>query len=305
MKRFARVMGIFLLALAVLAASCTQAPPAATTPAATTPAATTETHEGAVTATEGALGEVNVPESTVTVETPQGPQTFPITPNTALTLDGEACTLDQLDAAQASSGDNFNCIVTYDAQGDVLSLNVSRVPPPASVTGTISDVNIKDSTITVKTASGDQVYDVDPDTGLLIGGVACSLELVNALLEAQQSSGGGAGIGLPCTVIYSTDDKGTALYVDIATPPGLTQGTGTVTEVDAAKSTATITTDTGKVLTFEVDANTGKFLNNAVCSLEDIEAAIDRQDSLSCDIVYFTDKDGNLVYIDTTATATP
>ncbi len=288
MKKFAWVMGIFLLALAVLAASCAQAP--ATTPPAATPPK--------VTATEGALTAVNPEKSTVTVETPQGPQSFPITPNTALSLDGKACTLDQLSAAQASSGENFNCIVTYDAQGDVSSVSVYKVQPPASVKGTISDVNIKDSTVTVKTASGDQVYQVDPNTGLLIGGVACSLDLVNALVETSQLS----GALLPCTVIYSTDDKGTALYIDIANPPtGLTQGTGTVVSTDVAKSTVTIMTDKGE-RTFAVNARTGEFLNNQVCSLEDIQAAIDRQDMASCDVIYYTDKDGNLVYLDVTHT---
>lgn len=296
MKKFAWVMGIILPAMAVLAASCTQAPPATpTAPAATPPE---------VTSTEGTLGDVNVQKSTVTVETPQGPQTFPITPNTALTLDGQACTLDQLTAVQAISGDTFNCVVIYDDLGEVLSVNITRIPQPASVSGTISDVNIKDSTITVKTASGDQVYNVDPDTGLLIGGVACSLELVNALVESQQASQGpGPTGGLPCTVIYSTDDKGTALYVDITNPPGLTQGTGTIADVDVAKSTVTITTDTGKQLTFEVNAKTGEFLNNQVCSLDDIQAAVDRQDNLSCRVIYYTDAAGNLIYIDTTATA--
>lgn len=292
MKRFALVMGIISLALAVLVTSCAKAPPA------TTPATPTTPPE--ITSTEGPLTEVSPQDSTVTIETPQGPQTFPITPNTALTLEGRACTLDQLSAAQASSGEKFNCIATYDSDGNVLSLSVFKEAPPASVSGTISDVNIKDSTITVKTASGDQVYDVDPDTGLLIGGVACSLELVNALLEAQQESGGGAGVGLPCTVIFSTDDKGTALYVDIANPAGLTQGTGTIVSTDVAKSTVTITLNTGEQRTYEVNANTRQFLNNQVCSLDDLEAAIDRHDAASCDVIYYTDANGNLVYLDAT-----
>lgn len=289
MKKFAWVMGIFLLALAVLVASCAKAP-ATTTP----PAAAPATEQPKVAATEGHLGDVNVEKSTVTLHTDQGTQTFPITPNTTLTLDGQACTLDQLDALQASSGENFNCVVIYDDQGEVLSLNVSRVPPPASVTGSISDVNIKESTIIVKTASGDKEYHVDQTTGLLIGGDVISLELLHALLESGY-------VVPPATIIYTTDAEGHAVYVDIPSLPNLTQGTGTVEKVDLVKSTVTIMTDKGE-RTFEVDAKTGHFLNNQVCSLEDIEAAIERQDMKSCDVIYYTDKDGNLVYLDATHT---
>ncbi|MDO8443319.1 MAG: hypothetical protein Q7S81_03660 [bacterium] len=276
-----------LLALAVLAASCAQAPPAAAPPATTPPA-----EQPVVTSTEGGLGAVDTQKSTVTVETTQGPQTFLITPNTALTLDGQACTLDQLDALQASSGENFNCVVIYDGLGDVLSVNVSRVPPPASVTGTISDVNIKESTIIVKTAEGDKVYHVDQTTGLLIGGDVISLELLNALLESGYAVP-------PATIIYATDAEGHAVYVDIPSLQNLTQGTGTVTATDVAKSTVTIMTDKGE-RTFEVNAATGHFLNNQVCSLDDIQAAIDRQDMASCDVIYYTDKDDNLIYLDAT-----
>ena len=249
-----------------------------------------------VTAAQGTLGTVDVKKSTVTVETPKGPQTYKITSNTALTFEGKACTLDQLAELEAS-GDNFDCTVVYDAEGNVAALNVYRLPTPASITGTISDVNIKDSTITVKTASGDKVYDVDPETGLIIGGVACSLALVDALLDA--------GAVLPCTVIYSTDAKGTALYIDIANPPNLIQGTGTLEEVSIEKSSVTIQTDKGEK-TFQVNAKTGQFLNNEVCSLEDLEAALEHGGFVTgCQVIYYTDKDGKLVYLDVSEQVTP
>lgn len=292
MKKFAWVMGTILLVLTVLFVSCTKVAPA-TAPTAEQPK---------VSATEGTLGEVNVPKSTVTVETPEGPKSFAITPKTALTFEGEACTLEQLADLTAARGEGFECTVTYDDEGNVLSLNVFRIPEPASVRGTISDVNIKESTITVKTAEGDKVFEVDPSTGLMIGGVACSLELVNALLEAE------ASIGLPCTVIYSTDDKGTALYIDIANPPNLIQGSGTVEKVDVAKSTVTIMTDKGE-RTFKVNAKTGQFLNGEVCSLDDLAEAVSHGDpaflSPSCQVMYYTDKDGNLIYLDATHITKP
>ena len=279
MKKFALGLGLILLAVTLFTVGC--AKPAATPP----PAAV----QPKVTVTQGPLADVNVPKSTVTVETPQGPKAFPITPQTTITFQGKACTLDQLAELEAS-GDNFDCTVVYDADGNVAALNVYRLPPPASFRGTISDVNIKESTITVKTASGDKVVEVDPETGLLIGGVACSLELVNALVDA--------GGNLACTVIASADNLGNALYIDIASPPNLTAVTGTLEKVDIQKSTVTIQTDKGE-RTFEVNAKTGEFLNGEVCTLAQIEQANELgEPTTGCEVLVYTDSAGKLVYLD-------
>ena len=283
MKKFAWVLGTILLALTVLTVSCAKPAPA-TTPATTTPAEAPN-----VTSVQGTLGEVDAGESTVTVQTGQGEKSFKVTADTSLTLMGQTCSLAQLEELQAS-GQDFDCTAVYDDEGNLAALNVYKISQPASSRGTISDVNITDSTITVKTGSGDVVYDVDPATGLIIGGVACSLALLDELLAA--------GAELPCTVIYDTDEKGTARYIDIANPPNLTQSVGTITTVDIEKSTVTIMTDKGE-RTFEVDAKTGQFLNGEVCSLEDVEQATELGDSLgSCKVIYYTDKDGKPVYID-------
>ncbi len=274
-----------LLTVVTLAVGCaTKAPP---------------TEQPEVVVVEGALGEVSVEESTVTVETPQGPIRYSVGPKTGLTFEGQACTLEQLYELQAS-GEYFDCTVVRDEEGNVYAFNVYRLPQPASVRGTISDVNITDSTVTVQTADGPKVYEVDPATGLLIGGVACSLELVNALIDE--------GGPLECTVIYDADSQGNALYIDIANPRDFTQGTGTLTEVNPATSTVTIMTDKGE-RTFEIDAKTGHFLNNEVCSLEEVEAAAehgDTDDTLSdCQVIYYLDEDDNLVYIDITHEVIP
>ncbi len=287
MRKFAWVLGTILLASVLVVVGC--AAPAATPPATTKPA-----EQPKVTSVQGTIEDVNISKSTVVVETPAGPKPFTVTPSTSLTLNGQACTLAQLDELQAS-GQDFDCTVVYDEEGTVLALNVYKITPSAAVKGTISDVNIKDSTVTVKTASGDKVYDVDPETGLLIGGVACSLELINALLDA--------GGDLSCTVIYSVDDKGTALFVDIASPPNIIAGVGTVESVDVEKSTVTLTTDKGE-RTFVVNAKTGEFLNGEVCSLADIDAANELGATLgACQVLYYTDKDGKLLYIDISQSA--
>ena len=252
MKRFALVFGTLLLILSVVVVGCSTSPsttsPGTKAPAASTPAATTPPN---VNVTEGAISSVNATTGTVTVETPSGIQTVAITKNTEITLNGQSCTIDKLGSLDAA-GQDFTCTVVTDESGNVLSVDVQSVPVIASVRGTISDVNIKDSTVTVKTGSGDVVYDVDPTTGLLIGGVACSLQLIDELVAA--------GGNLPCTVIYNVDDKGAAQYIDISNPPNLTQGVGTVTSVDIVKSTVTLQTDKGP-RTFTTNAKPGEFLN--------------------------------------------
>ncbi len=281
MKKTLLVMTATLLVLATMVVGCaTKAPPAATTP------------EQPPTIVEGTLEEVSPEQSTVTVETPQGRRTFPISPSTGITIEGQSCNLADLEALEAS-GEPYNCIVVYDEQGEVVAFNVTKLPKvePASVRGTISDVNITDSTVTVQTGDGPKVYEVDPATGLLIGGVACSLQLIDALIED----------GAPmeeCTVIYDVDSQGKALYIDIANPPAnLTQDTGTLTQIDRATSTVTIQTDRGP-RTYEVDAETGIFLGGEVCSLDEVQ---DEVLGPNCEVLYYTDSDGNLVYIDVTA----
>jgi len=286
MKKFTWGLGVVLLAFMLVAVGCAAPAP---TPPATTPPATTPAVQTPVAVDEGPLGEVNPQTSTVVVETPQGPETFTVTPNTFLTLEGKTCSLEDLERLQAS-GVDYDCTVVSDAVGNVLALNVFKITPPASVEGTITDVNIQESQVTVQTASGNKVFDVDPNTGLLIGGVACSLELINALVDA--------GGEIPCTVIYDTDAQGNARYIDMTNPPDLTAGTGTVSDVNIEKSTVTIETDKG-LRTFEVDAKTGAFLNGEVCSLPDVQTASEQGDTLgACQVIFYTNDAGELVYLD-------
>ena len=274
MKKSLLVVTSLLLVLAVISVGCaSKAPAAPTTPPSVA---------------QGPLTGVTTQPPSVTVETPKGPTQFPIGPNAELTLNGQACTIADLDQLEAS-GQPYNCVVVYDEQGNAIAANVTKLPTPASVTGTISDVNTQQSTITVKTAEGDKVYQVDPNTGVIIGGTACSLELISALVET--------GAELPCTIIYSVDNQGVATYIDIANPPDLTQGSGTLTNVNPAESTVTIQTDKGP-RTFAIDPQTGAFLNGAVCSLADIEAFGETGANLPCQVLYYLDSDGNLVYID-------
>ncbi len=285
MKKTILAVTAILLVLATVAMGCaTKAPPAATTPS---------------TIVEGTLEEVSpkpgsADEGTVTVETPRGRQTFPIGPGTGLTIEGQVCTLADLEELEAS-GEPYRCTLVFDEEGEVLLTNVVKLPKvePAAVRGTISDVNITDSTVTVQTGDGPKVYEVDQETGLLIGGVACSLELLNIMWDDENLA------AEECTVIYDVDSQGKALYIDIANPPtGIIQDTGTLTKVDRATSTVTIMTDKGE-RTFEVDAETGMFLGREVCSLDELDA-FEEEGLVPCQVFYYTDEGGNLVYIDIT-----
>lgn len=210
---------------------------------------------------------------------------FPVSPGAEITLEGQSCTLKELADLQAT-GSVYNCTVVYDNDGNVVALDVSRPVIPASVEGTISDVKIDSSTITVQTNQGPKVYQVDAN-GLLIDGLACSLNLVGALYLA--------GADMPCTVIYDVNDQGQAVYIDINSDPRFPLLEGTLTSVDVSQSTVTVQTDQGP-MTLEIDPATGMFLNGQACQLGALDEYVGDQGP--CPVVYFTDKDGNLIAID-------
>jgi hypothetical protein len=114
MKRFFMVSTGVLLAMTMLSAGCAKATPAAT-PAATPPVT-------------GALTGVNTPAQAgpdvVTVQTPQGPTSVQVTPQTGLSFNGQFCTIDQLDALMTSNS-SYNCTIVYDDQMGALAVYVT------------------------------------------------------------------------------------------------------------------------------------------------------------------------------------
>lgn len=124
MKKLAFVvMGVLLTVVMILSVGCaTKAPPAPAAP---------PTQE-----VTGTLKDVNTPaeagKDVVTIQTPQGEKTLPITANTTFSLEGKACTLDQiaaLDLAKVS----YNCTTVYgiDQNGYeiVLGVDVTKTYP--------------------------------------------------------------------------------------------------------------------------------------------------------------------------------
>jgi len=67
--------------------------------------------------------------------------------------------------------------------------------------------------------------------------------------------------------------------------------------VDVIKSTVTINTDKGPRV-FDIDANTGAFLDGKVCSIADIDAASELGTNTKCEVIYYLDDQGNLIYLD-------
>lgn len=116
MKRIGFVT-VVLLATAILSVGCSTEAPMA--PAAQTPAT-------------GKLTDVNTPadpgQDVVTVQTPQGPTSVKVTPQTGFAFNGQFCTLDDLNAkieAAAATNASYNCTIVYDEMLGALAIYVT------------------------------------------------------------------------------------------------------------------------------------------------------------------------------------
>jgi len=119
MKRLLFVVTLGFLAMAILSVGCVK----------TTPAPATPTQN-----VTGVLTDLNTPaepgKDVVTVQTPQGPQTFPITANTNFALEGQVCTLDDVGKVLATANATYQCNLYYDEQLNVVNLTVWQSVDP-------------------------------------------------------------------------------------------------------------------------------------------------------------------------------
>lgn len=103
MKRLVFVVTVVLLAMAILTAGCTKATP--------------KEEKMPTQNVTGTLKDVNTPkeagQDAITVQTPQGSTSINITPQTGLSFDGKACTVDELDAKIAANT-SYNCTIVFD-----------------------------------------------------------------------------------------------------------------------------------------------------------------------------------------------
>lgn len=123
MKRFVFVLAGILLAMMILSAGCSKP-----TPAPSAPEIKTNT---------GNLTDINTPAEpgpdTITVQTPQGATTLPIATDATFSLNGQACTLDQL-AGLELAGTSYNCTYVYSwdpetTHEEVVGINVTKIVP--------------------------------------------------------------------------------------------------------------------------------------------------------------------------------
>lgn len=105
-----------LLAMVILSVSC--APKATPAPKAPTQNVT------------GTLMDVNTPpeagKDVVTVQTPQGLQTFPVTSNTTYTLEGKICTLEDINKVVEAANASYNCTLVYDEELGAIGVYVTK-----------------------------------------------------------------------------------------------------------------------------------------------------------------------------------
>ena len=159
----------------------------------------------------GILNEVNTPaeagKDTVTVQSPQGPQSIAITPDTNFTLDGKTCNFLDISKALDSGNQTYVCTVVYD---DVLDAVAVYVKKGQEVNGTLKDVNTpaeagKD-TVTVQSPQGPQSITITPDTNFTLDGKTCNfLDISKALDSGNQT--------YVCTVVYDDVLDAVAVYV--------------------------------------------------------------------------------------------
>lgn len=102
MKRLFVVTGV-LLAMVILCAGCAAKEPSV------------------VAAAQNVTGELkylSVPleggNVTLTVETPQGVQTIPVADNTTFTIDGKACTIEDIGKALVTGNTTYNCTIVIE-----------------------------------------------------------------------------------------------------------------------------------------------------------------------------------------------
>jgi len=246
-----------------------------------------------ISSTTGTLTDVNPQNNTVTLQTDKGPKTFTIDPQTGLFLNGQICSLQEVDLAQAA-GQAPSCTVYYylNAQNEAVYIDFSGPQPAAAVSGPIIDVSnppTGQSTITVQTPKGPVTFDVDPTTGIILNSQVCTLDQLDAIQAA--------GITPTCTVFYYQDETGTAVFVDANLPTGVGVIQGSLTDVNAQNNTVTVQTDTG-TKTLTIDPATGLFLSGQVCSLAELDTAQAQLKTPECTVYYLLNNQNKAIYVD-------
>ncbi len=72
-------------------------------------------------------------QPSITIQNPQGQTTLPVASNTSITINGVACTVDQLAALQLAGNVSYNCTTVYyiddNGQTVTVGVNVTKIVP--------------------------------------------------------------------------------------------------------------------------------------------------------------------------------
>ena len=123
MKKFVFVFAGILLAMTILSAGCSKPAPAPSAP---------EKKTGS-----GTLTDINTPKEAgadaITIKTPEGVKALPIAADATFSLNGQTCTLDQLDGLELA-GVSYNCTYVYSwdpvtTHEEIIAVDVVKIVP--------------------------------------------------------------------------------------------------------------------------------------------------------------------------------
>ena len=117
------LLGFLIIGALVAGTACTKSNPPASSP--------NQTITGTVTGNPVTTVGGN---TTITINTPSGPQIFPVNPAASHTFAGNACTLEQLNQDVVDNV-TYNCTIVYNANQGVIAVNVAGQgePPPGII----------------------------------------------------------------------------------------------------------------------------------------------------------------------------
>lgn len=262
MKNLVYLATAFLLGAVMLTSSCTSAP-TSTTPA---------------TSDRGWVESVDTAKDTITITTESGQtQTYQITPQTQILLEGEACTIEDLQKA-IDSEVQLDCVIISEGE-QALIIDVNEPP----VTGTIEEITPTSITINVGTSTTGiepQTFEITPETEITIAGRACTLAEAEALAAAGE---------VVCTVI-TEEGQDVALFIELFPSASYHDepGAGTVergTITAAAPGSVTITTVGGETKTFDITAETEVTLEGKACPINQLDSLLKTGSDIICTVV--------------------
>ena len=123
MKKLVYVVTVALMAIAILSVGCSKPAPAPSAPE-------IKTGTGSLT---GINTAAEPGPDAITVKTPEGVKTIPLAANATINLEGQTCTLDQLEGLELANV-SYNCTYVYawdpeTTHEEIVAVNVRKIVP--------------------------------------------------------------------------------------------------------------------------------------------------------------------------------